>query len=147
MKAVNIGIIICDRYRNCAGGKCLRAMNTREGAFSIYRDRDIVLRGYALCGGCPGGNIEYAPGEMKKNGVEVIHFATGMIIGYPPCVNLDYFREFINRKYGIEVVYGTHPIPSSYYETHKAMNYRRFPDWEKRTDLIMGNEELRQQYN
>ena len=27
-----IGIIICDRYRRCAGGKCLRAMKNREGA-------------------------------------------------------------------------------------------------------------------
>ncbi|MDY6786587.1 MAG: hypothetical protein SVK54_00500 [candidate division WOR-3 bacterium] len=52
IKEVNLGIIICDRYRNCTGGKCLR-----------------------------------------------------------------------------------------------AMNYSRFPDWEKRTNLIIGNEELRQQYN
>jgi hypothetical protein len=28
-----LGIIICDRYRRCAGGKCLRAMRSREGAF------------------------------------------------------------------------------------------------------------------
>ena len=25
-----IGIIICDRYRTCAGGKCLRAMRNRK---------------------------------------------------------------------------------------------------------------------
>ena len=30
-----IGIIICDRYRSCAGGKCLRAMRNKEGAFSV----------------------------------------------------------------------------------------------------------------
>jgi predicted metal-binding protein len=34
--------------------------------------------GYTTCGGCPGGNIEYAPAEMKKNGAQVIHLATGM---------------------------------------------------------------------
>jgi hypothetical protein len=28
-----LGIIICDRYRRCAGGKCLRDMRSREGAF------------------------------------------------------------------------------------------------------------------
>jgi hypothetical protein len=31
-----IGIIICDRYRTCAGGKCLRALQNREGAFARY---------------------------------------------------------------------------------------------------------------
>ena len=67
-----IGIIICDRYRSCAGGKCLRALREREGAFRVYRGRKVELRGYAGCGGCPGGNIETVPGEMKKNGVDVI---------------------------------------------------------------------------
>ncbi len=38
MKEVKVGIIICDRYRTCAGGKCLRSMRNREGAFSIYSD-------------------------------------------------------------------------------------------------------------
>jgi len=30
---VRLGIIICDRYRTCAVGKCLRALKNREGAF------------------------------------------------------------------------------------------------------------------
>ena len=61
-----IGIIICDRYRMCAGGKCLRSLRDREGAFSIYRGKDVELAGYATCGGCPGGNVEYAPAEWKE---------------------------------------------------------------------------------
>ena len=28
------------------------------------------------CGGCPGGNVEQVPEEMKKNGAEVIHLAS-----------------------------------------------------------------------
>ena len=63
----NIGIIICDRYRDCAGGKCFRAMKNREGAFARYKDQEIELVGYTTCGGCPGGNVEYAPAEMQKN--------------------------------------------------------------------------------
>jgi len=62
-----LGIIICDRWRRCAGGKCLRALKQREGAFSRYRDEEIELVGYTTCDGCPGGNVEYAPAEMKKN--------------------------------------------------------------------------------
>ena len=64
-----IGIIICDRYRSCGGGKCFRALHNREGAFDIYKKNEIVdVVGYSTCGGCPGGNIEYVPEEMKKNG-------------------------------------------------------------------------------
>ena len=35
-----IGIIICDRYHTCAGGKCLRALRQREGAFARYGDEE-----------------------------------------------------------------------------------------------------------
>jgi len=63
-----IGIIICDRYRTCAGGKCLRSLRNREGAFSIYRDMEVELVGYTTCNGCPGGNVEYAGDEMVKTG-------------------------------------------------------------------------------
>jgi predicted metal-binding protein len=79
-----IGIIICDRYRTCAAGKCLRALRKREGAFSRYEGEQVELIGYTTCGGCPGGNVEYAPAEMKKNGAQVVHLATGLVVGYPP---------------------------------------------------------------
>jgi len=64
---MKIGIFICDRYKTCAGGKCFRAVQNREGAFSIYsKDTPLEVVGYTSCGGCPGGNIEYAPEEMIK---------------------------------------------------------------------------------
>lgn len=34
-KRLRIGIIICDRYRRCAGGNCFRSLGNREGAFSL----------------------------------------------------------------------------------------------------------------
>lgn len=122
MEKIKIGIIICDRYRTCAGGKCFRAAYSREGAFSAYKDLDIEIAGFTTCGGCPGGNIEYAPEEMTKNGVTHIHFATGFLVGYPPCPNLDHFEKFITEKYGMKVVFGTHPIPEKYYMTHNELN-------------------------
>ncbi len=126
---VKIGIIICDKYKNCAGGKCFRSINERAGAFDIYKDRDAELVGYTSCGGCPGGNIEYAPEELKKNGAEVIHFATGMVVGYPPCPYINQFKEFIVTKYGIKVVVGTHPIPEKYFITHSKMNTWDTEEW------------------
>ena len=64
-----IGIIICARYRDCGGGKCFRALRERRGAFSIYpAGEPVEIVGYSTCGGCPGGNVEHVPEEMKKNG-------------------------------------------------------------------------------
>jgi predicted metal-binding protein len=128
---VKIGIIICDRYKNCAGGKCFRAIRNKEGAFDIYKDKEVELVGYTSCGGCPGGNIEYAPAEMKKNGAEVIHFATGMVVGYPPCPRINYFKKFIETKFELKVVVGTHPIPQNYYLVHNKLNTWDSPEWKR----------------
>jgi predicted metal-binding protein len=122
-----IGIIICGRYQNCGGGKCFRALKERVGAFSVYpKDESVEIVGYSYCGGCPGGNVEYVPEEMKKNGAEVIHLATGLVVGYPPCPSIRQFKEFIETYYDIPVVVGTHPIPLKYLDAH-----HKLPFWEK----------------
>ncbi len=36
-----IGILICDRYHACAGGKCLRTLRNREGAFTGYEGEEV----------------------------------------------------------------------------------------------------------
>jgi predicted metal-binding protein len=119
-----IGIIICARYINCGGGKCLRALKEHVGGFARYpKDESLELVGFANCGGCPGGNIEYVPEEMKKNGAEVIHLATGFVVGYPPCPRIKQFKEFIERCYKIPVVTGTHPIPLKYYNIHNTLSF------------------------
>lgn len=122
MEKVKVGIIICDRYKTCAGGKCFRSLLNKEGAFAMYKDMDVELVGYTTCDGCPGGNIEYAPEEMKKNGATHVHFATGFLVGYPPCPYMEHFEKFITDKYGMKVVFGTHPIPEKYLTTHQNLN-------------------------
>jgi predicted metal-binding protein len=148
MKNSKIGIIICDRYRNCGGGKCFRALKNREGAFDIYaKDEHVEIVGYATCGGCPGGNIEYVPEEMKNNGAELIHFATGFIVGYPPCPYIKHFQDMIRVKYNMKVIVGTHPIPQKYFAIHSTLG-----TWESRelSDFIqptLASEELRLLYD
>lgn len=144
---VKLGIIICHRYHRCAGGKCFRALRNREGAFSKYRGKSIELVGYTTCAGCPGGNIEYAPEEMKKNGAEVVHFATGLIVGYPPCPYLFEFRDFIRDRYNMEVVTGTHPIPQSYFETHTRLGTWDDPKWQPILEPVMTDETTRAAYS
>ena len=122
-----IGIIICGRYQSCGGGKCFRSARERVGAFARYpKDEPLEVVGFSACGGCPGGNVEYVPEEMKKNGAEAIHLATGLVVGYPPCPFIRQFKDFIESRYGLPVVVGTHPIPLKYLEAH-----RRLPFWDE----------------
>jgi len=144
---VKIGIIICDRYRSCAGGKCFRSLRNREGAFSVYKDKDVEVVGYTSCGGCPGGNIEYAPEEMIKNGVNVIHFATGMVVGYPPCPYISYFKKFIEEKYKIPVIIGTHPIPEKYLKVHTKLGTWDTPEWREMIKPTLTDEKTRLSYD
>ncbi len=142
-----IGIIICHRYHTCAGGKCLRSLRNREGAFALYKEEEVELVGYTSCNGCPGGNVEYAPAEMKKNGAEVIHFATGLVVGYPPCPRLQAFCDFIPAKYGLKVVIGTHPIPQNYYLTHQELGTWRSTKWQEWIQHVLTDETMRLAYD
>jgi predicted metal-binding protein len=146
-ESLKLGIIICDRYARCAGGKCLRAMRQREGAFSIYEGKEIELVGYTTCDGCPGGNIEYAGDEMVRNGAQVIHLATGLVVGYPPCPYIDTFINFLERRYDVQVVVGTHPIPQKYLDMHEGLGSWQEPVWEAWTEPTMADEETRLAYN
>lgn len=144
---VKIGIVICDRYRTCAGGKCLRSMRERVGAFSMYAGQEIELVGYATCNGCPGGNVEYLGDEMVKNGVDVIHLATGLIVGYPPCPYIETFKSFLENRYGVKVVVGTHPIPEKYLTMHTKLGTWDAPEWQPVLETAMSDELVRKAYD
>ncbi len=147
MPKTKIGIIICDRYRNCAGGKCFRALAERVGAFDRYLGQEVEVVGYTGCGGCPGGNIESAPGEMKKNGAEVIHLATGFVVGYPPCPHIEHFKHYIEEAFGLEVVVGTHPIPEKYVIVHEKLGTWASPKWQKWIQPTLSSQTIRKNYD
>jgi predicted metal-binding protein len=146
-ETLKIGIIICHRYHRCAGGKCLRAMRHREGAFSIYHDREIEMVGYTSCDGCPGGNVEYAPEEMRKNGAQVIHLATGLIVGYPPCPRIKHFKNYIEQQFNMDVVIGTHPIPQKYYLAHTGLHTWDSSYWQNLIEPTLATESVRLAYD
>jgi predicted metal-binding protein len=142
---MKVGIVICDRYSDCAGGKCFRSVREREGAFAQYeKENELEVVGFVSCGGCPGGNIEYAPEEMINNGAEAIHLATGFVVGYAPCPHIDYFKAFVEERYKVPVVVGTHPIPEKYAKVHCQL-----PSWSVLTDqpALMATEEVRKAYD
>ena len=143
--STKIGIIICDRYQRCAGGKCLRAMREREGTFSIYADMEIELVGYTTCDGYPGGYIEYTREEMERNGARVIRLATGLVVGYPPCPYIDTFNELLKKRFNVKVIISTHPIPQKYLDMHTHLRAWNDPTWKARIAPTMANADTREQ--
>jgi predicted metal-binding protein len=121
-------------------------MAKREGAFSIYDDEDLELVGYTTCDGCPGGNVEYAGDEMVKNGAQVIHLATGLVVGYPPCPYIHTFQRFLEAKYDVRVRVGTHPIPQKYLDMHSRLGTWQDPAWAPLLEPIMGDRKTRNAY-
>lgn len=144
-----IAIIICGRYSTCGGGKCFRALRERRGAFARYAAGETVeVVGYTACGGCPGGNVEYVPAEFKKNGAEVIHFATGLVVGYPPCPYIRHFKSFIETQFNLPVVIGTHPIPLKYFEAHQQLPFWKDAGMDELAgDLMKEAREIMEAYN
>jgi predicted metal-binding protein len=144
-----VGIIICGRYQSCSGGKCFRALHERAGAFAAYaKDDEVQIVGYSHCGGCPGGNVEYLPAEMKKNGVDIIHLATGLVVGYPPCQYVRQFKSYIEKVFNIPVRIGTHPIPRKYFETHQKLTFWKELNMEDIAgDLLKENPLVMENYN
>jgi predicted metal-binding protein len=135
---LRIGIIICDRYHTCEGGKCLRAVRNREGAFKRYSKEDsLEIVAYTTCGGCPGGNVEEVVSGIKKHGAEAIHFATGVLAGYPPCHYLEVLKQFTEETTGLPVIIGTHPMPTNYITMHEKLG-----DWSETHKKMMEEYQL-----
>ncbi|MEJ2635747.1 MAG: hypothetical protein P8184_10700 [Calditrichia bacterium] len=83
---------------------------------------------------------------MKKNGAEAIRLAIGLLAGYRPCPYLTYFRQFIETQSDLKVIIGTHPIPQSYFETHRELNTWETMDWKEMLTPLLTGEETRRVY-
>ncbi len=143
-----IGILLCDYHcGRCHGIKCFRALNNREGAFSDYKDKDLELVAYGSCGGCPGSHFgDRVLDDCKKNGVEVVFLSSGFTCGYPPCPHIAYIKNFIEKFYGMKVVVGTHPIPTTFWERHKAAGSWDSEEWQEWIKPTVTDEKTRESY-
>jgi len=84
---------------------------------------------------------------MVKNGAEVVHLATGLVVGYPPCPYIDTFKSFLEARYGIKVVVGTHPIPQKYLKMHRTLGSWDDPSWQDKLEPTMCDEKTRLAYD
>jgi predicted metal-binding protein len=113
----------------------------------MYTDTEPELVGFTTCDGCPGGNIEYAGEEMVKNGAEAIHLATGLVVGYPPCPYIHTFKAFLEKRYGVKVVVGTHPIPKKYLDMHTDLGTWENSTWKPLIAPTLTDEVIRAKYD
>jgi len=51
------------------------------------------------------------------------------VVGYPPCPYINHFKDFIESKFELKVVVGTHPIPEKYYDTHSKLGTWNNSEW------------------
>jgi hypothetical protein len=91
--------------------------------------------------------VEYTGDEMVANGAEVIHLATGLVVGYPPCPNIRTFQRFLEEQHGVRVVVGTHPIPEKYLKMHTALGTWKADFWSPILEPTMCDEATRRAYD
>ena len=84
---------------------------------------------------------------MVENGAEVIHLATGLVVGYPPCPYLETFRALLEQRCGVEVVVGTHPIPRKYLEMHTHLQTWENPIWQSLIAPTLADDATRVSYD
>jgi len=114
---------------------------TERVRLAVTRIRKLKLSGIP-----PATGVQVVE-EMKGNGAESIHLATGLIVGYPPCPYVTFFHDFIKTKYGLEVVYGTHPIPQKYLNMHDKLGTWDDPEWQKIIEPTLADEKTRLSYD
>ena len=85
---------------------------------------------------------------MVRNGAEVIHLATGLVVGYPPCPYIHTFKNFLEQRYGVKVVVGTHPIPKKYLDLHTSLGtWEDAREWQPLLAPTMTDEATRKAYD
>jgi predicted metal-binding protein len=145
-----IGIMLCDQHcvqTQCHGIKCFRALNNREGAFEDYKDKDLELVSYVTCTGCPGGAVgNKVLAEMKKLGVKIVFLSSGAVCGFPPCPYIGYLRDLTEKSFGMKMVVGTHPIPTTFWEWHRAAGSWDSPEWQEYIKPTTTDEKTREAY-
>ncbi len=70
-----------------------------------------------------------------------------MVVGYPPCPYIKQFQKFIEEKYKVTVVVGTHPIPQKYYNTHSILGTWDSIEWKELIQPTLSDEKKRIEYN
>lgn len=116
-----IVVVQCDIVMDrCSGYLCEKSFNERTGGFSIYPKDQSYRTLYLTCGGCCGRAAHRKLGDlinMIKKHEEVpqdriaVHLASCITkenFHGPKCPHLDYLKELIAGKKGLDLVEDTY---------------------------------------
>ena len=98
-------------------------MREKTGAFA-GTEEEIVLIGFANCGGCPGKRAVLRTRELVRRGADTIAFASciskGTPIGYP-CPFAKRMRDLVQKEVGdsVRILEYTHDAGPETEETQK----------------------------
>ena len=112
-----IAVLYCKRIKDhscVACAKCYKAMREKNGAYAQHDEIDLVAM--TDCGDCPGLVVPRVKllSETTKNlgrEIETLHFGTCMKIAMKTAkcpIDFDKVKPFLEKKFGIQVVLGTH---------------------------------------
>ena len=113
-----IAILYCKRIKDIscvACAKCFKAADKRDGEFGRLDDVQIVAMTH--CGDCPGLLVPRVKQLMEtakalETSFDTIYFGTCMKIAMETAdcpVDFDAVKPLISKKFGVEVVLGSHP--------------------------------------
>ncbi len=105
---MRVGIIRCEERSNqCAGYKCLPAMQNRTGQFKGYDAIELV--GFETCGGCGRNKADKILARalrLQKKGAEVIHLSNCILSA---CPFKKIYERALKEEGGLLIIEGTHP--------------------------------------
>ncbi len=112
-----IAVLYCKRIKDhscIACAKCYKGMRDKNGEFA--RHDEIELVGMTDCGDCPGLVVPRVKllNEVVKglgNEIETLHLGTCVKIAMETAgcpIDIDELSVLLEKKFGVEVVLGTH---------------------------------------
>jgi len=78
---------------------------------------------------------------------DVVRWNFQIIIDAKALPYINYFKDFIETKYGLKVVVGTHPIPEKYYLTHTKLKTWNTQEWDELIKPTLKDREIRLAYD
>ena len=115
----NVAVLYCKKIQDhscIACAKCHKGMAERNGEFARYADDELQLVGMTDCGDCPGLTfprvklLTEVVGNLDRT-IDIIHFGTCMKLAMETAdcpIDFDEMKILLERKFGCEVVLGTH---------------------------------------
>lgn len=68
-------------------------------------------------------------------------------LAIPPVPHIDTFKAFLEKRYGVKVVVGTHPIPKNYLDMHTHLGTWETQEWQQSIAPTLSDETTRATYD